>query len=80
MSLDIWLHGVLTALATPKSGGRKVVIDYSDEACLGYGGGAPMLSCSLPSAACCSWRTPAHYAWTAPTSGILSSSLPVTRR
>lgn len=49
MSLDIWLHGVLTARATPKSGGRKVVIEYTDEGRLGYGGGAPILSCSLPS-------------------------------
>jgi serine/threonine-protein kinase HipA len=49
MSLDIWLHGVLTARVTPKSGGRKVVIEYTDEGRLGYGGGAPILSCSLPS-------------------------------
>ena len=37
MSLDIWLHGVHTARATPKSGGRKVVIEYTDEGRLGYG-------------------------------------------
>lgn len=49
MSLDIWLHGVLTARSTPKSGGRKVVIEYTDEGRLGYSGGAPILSCSLPS-------------------------------
>lgn len=49
MSLDIWLHGVLTARVTPKSGGRKLVIEYTDEVRLGYGGGAPILSCSLPS-------------------------------
>lgn len=49
MSLDIWLHGVLTARATPKSGGRKVVIEYTDEGRMDYGGGAPILSCSLPS-------------------------------
>lgn len=49
MSLDIWLHGILTARATPKSAGRKVVIEYTDEGRLGYGGGAPILSCSLPS-------------------------------
>jgi hypothetical protein len=48
MSLDIWLHGVLAARVTPKSGGRKVVIEYTDEGRLGYGGGAPILSCSLP--------------------------------
>lgn len=49
MSLDIWLHGVLTARVTPKSRGRNVVIEYTDEGRLGYGGGAPILSCSLPS-------------------------------
>ncbi len=49
MSVDIWLHGVLTARVTPKSGGRKLVIEYTDEVRLGYGGGAPILSCSLPS-------------------------------
>ncbi|MFY2859252.1 HipA domain-containing protein [Mycobacterium sp. THU-M104] len=49
MSLDIWLHGVLAARVTPKSGGRKLVIEYTDEVRLGYGGGAPILSCSLPS-------------------------------
>ncbi|WP_293019334.1 HipA domain-containing protein [Mycolicibacterium sp.] len=46
MSVDIWLHGVLTAHATLKS--RKVVIDYTDEGRQGYGSGAPILSCSLP--------------------------------
>jgi serine/threonine-protein kinase HipA len=49
MSLDIWLHGVLTARVTAKSGRRKVVNEYTDEGRLGYGGGAPILSCSLPS-------------------------------
>jgi serine/threonine-protein kinase HipA len=49
MNLDIWLHGVLTARVTPRSGGRKVVIEYTDEGRFGYGGGAPVLSCSLPS-------------------------------
>lgn len=46
MSLDIWLHGVLTARVTPKSRGRNVVIEYTDEGRLGYSGGAPILSCS----------------------------------
>lgn len=49
MSLDIWLHGVLTARVITKSGGRKVAIEYTDEGRLGFGGGAPILSCSLPS-------------------------------
>ncbi|WP_084298638.1 HipA N-terminal domain-containing protein [Mycobacterium genavense] len=49
MSLDIWLHGILTARATLKSAGRKIVIEYTDDGRLDYGGGAPILSCSLPS-------------------------------
>jgi serine/threonine-protein kinase HipA len=51
MNVDIWLHGVLAARAILKSGGRKVVIEYTDEGRRGYRGGAPILSCSLPSAA-----------------------------
>ena len=35
MNLDIWLHGVLTARVTPKSGGRKVVIEHADEGRVG---------------------------------------------
>lgn len=50
MSVDIWLHGTLTARATLKSGGRKVVLDYTDEVRSQYRGGAPILSCSLPAA------------------------------
>ena len=46
MNLDIRLHGILTARATLKS--RNVVIEYTDEGRRGYGGGAPILSCSLP--------------------------------
>jgi serine/threonine-protein kinase HipA len=49
VNVDIWLHGVLTAQATLKSGGRKVIIEYTDEGRSRYRGGAPILSCSLPS-------------------------------
>ncbi|BBZ42016.1 HipA domain-containing protein [Mycobacterium conspicuum] len=51
MNIDLWLGGVLTAQAILKPGGRKVVIEYTDEGRHGYGGGAPILSCSLPSTA-----------------------------
>jgi serine/threonine-protein kinase HipA len=49
VNVDIWLHGVLTAQATLKSGGRKVIIEYTDEGRSRYRGGAPILSCSQPS-------------------------------
>lgn len=49
MNIDLWLGDVLTAQAILKSGGRKVVIEYTDEGRRGYRGGAPILSCSLPS-------------------------------
>lgn len=49
MTLDIWLHGVLTARVIEKPRGHKLVIEYTDEGRRGYGGGAPILSCSLPS-------------------------------
>ena len=50
MPVDIWLHGTLTARVTLKSAGRKVVLEYTDEARSRYRGGAPILSCSLPAA------------------------------
>lgn len=49
MSVDIWLHGTLTARTTLKSAGRKILLEYTDEARSRYRGGAPILSCSLPS-------------------------------
>lgn len=48
MPVDIWLHGALTARTALKSSGRKVVVEYTDEARSRYRGGAPILSCSLP--------------------------------
>ena len=49
MRLDLWLHGTLTAYVTPKTRGRKVVVEYTNDGSRGYVGGAPILSCSLPS-------------------------------
>ena len=43
MPVDIWLHGTLTARVTLKSAGRKVVLEYTDEARSRYRGGAPIL-------------------------------------
>lgn len=49
MSLDIWLHGAHTARVAPKSKGRKIFVEYTDDGRRGYRSGAPILSCSLPS-------------------------------
>ena len=49
IELDLWLHGALAARAVPMRAGRRIVIDYTDEGRAGYRGGAPILSCSLPS-------------------------------
>ncbi|MFZ2238709.1 MAG: HipA N-terminal domain-containing protein, partial [Gordonia amarae] len=51
MALGIWLNGRLTAHILPKARGSKMSIEYTDSGRDGYRDGAPILSCSLPSAA-----------------------------